>query len=167
MMYASAYLVSGKKILTGALTDTLGAFIIQGQFEGKYDFKVSLIGYEDTVQVLNLKKGEKLDLGDIVVKQNGILLEGVVVEGEAASKNVALEKTRINLTSNISATTGSVIDALRGSSAVTFDGNGQISIRGNNNVLILVDGVPTTLDGLGGIPAANVQSIDIVTSPDV
>ena len=88
VMYASAYLVSGKKILTGALTDTLGAFIIQGQFEGKYDFKVSLIGYEDTVQVLNLKKGEKLDLGDIVVKQNGILLEGVVVEGEAASKNV-------------------------------------------------------------------------------
>lgn len=167
VMYASAYLVSGKKILTGALTDTLGAFIIQGQFEGKYDFKVSLIGYEDTVQVLNLKKGEKLDLGDIVVKQNGILLEGVVVEGEAASKNVALEKTRINLASSISATTGSVIDALRGSSAVTFDGSGQISIRGNSNVLILVDGVPTTLDGLGGIPAANVQSIDIVTSPDV
>ncbi len=167
VMYASAYLVSGKKILTGALTDTLGAFIIQGQFEGKYDFKVSLIGYEDTVQVLNLKKGETLDLGDIVVKQNGIMLDGVVVEGEAASKNVALEKTCINLASNISATTGSVIDALRGSSAVTFDGSGQISIRGNSNVLILVDGVPTTLDGLGGIPAANVQSIDIVTSPDV
>ncbi len=167
VMYASAYLVSGKKILTGALTDTLGAFIIQGQFEGKYDFKVSLIGYEDTVQVLNLKKGETLDLGDIVVKQNGIMLDGVVVEGEAASKNVALEKTRINLASSISATTGSVIDALRGSSAVTFDGSGQISIRGNSNVLFLVDGVPTTLDGLGGIPAANVQSIDIVTSPDV
>lgn len=167
VMYASAYLVSGKKIITGTLTDTLGVFLINGQFEGRYDFKVSLIGYEDTVQVLNLKKGETLDLGDIVVKQNGIMLDGVVVEGEAASKNVALEKTRINLASNISATTGSVIDALRGSSAVTFDGNGQISIRGNNNVLILVDGVPTTLDGLGGIPAANVQSIDIVTSPDV
>jgi outer membrane receptor protein involved in Fe transport len=30
----------------------------------------------------------------------------------------------------------------------------------------LVDGVPTTLDGLGSIPVANVQSIDIVTSPD-
>ena len=167
VMYASAYLVSGEKIITGTLTDTLGVFLIFGQFEGKYDFKVSLIGYEDAVQVLNLKKGETLDLGDIVVKQNGIMLDGVVVEGEAASKNVALEKTRINLASSISATTGSVIDALRGSSAVTFDGSGQISIRGNNNVLILVDGVPTTLDGLGGIPAANVQSIDIVTSPDV
>ena len=47
-----------------------------------------------------------------------------------------------------------------------MDGSGQVSIRGNGNVLILVDGVPTTLDGLGSIPAANVQSIDIVTSPD-
>lgn len=167
VMYATAYLVSGEKILTGSLTDTLGVFLIQGQFEGKYDFKVSLIGYEDTVQVLSLKKGETLDLGDIVVKQNEVLLEGVVVVGEAASKNVTLEKTRINLASSMSVTTGSVIDALRGSSAVTFDGSGQISIRGNSNVLILVDGVPTTLDGLGGIPAANVQSIDIVTSPDV
>ena len=167
VMYASAYLVSDKKILTGALTDTLGIFLIQGQFEGKYNFKVSLIGYEDTMQVLNLKKGEILDLGDIVVKQKELLLDGVVVYSEAAAKNVTLEKTRINLASSMSATTGSVIDALRGSSAVTFDGNGQVSIRGNNNVLILVDGVPTTLDGLGGIPAANVQSIDVVTSPDV
>ena len=167
VMYASTYLVSGKKNLTGTLTDTLGLFLIQGQFEGKYDFKVSLIGYEDIVQVLNLKKGEILDLGDIVVKQKEMLLDGVVVYGEAASKNVTLEKTRINLASSTSAITGSVIDALRGSSAVTFDGNGQVSIRGNSNVLILVDGVPTTLDGLGGIPAANVQSIDVVTSPDV
>ena len=167
VMYASTYLVSGKKNLTGTLTDTLGIFLIQGQFEGKYDLKVSLIGYEDIVQVLNLKKGEILNLGDIVVKQKEMLLDGVVVYGEAASKNVTLEKTRINLASSTSAITGSVIDALRGSSAVTFDGNGQVSIRGNSNVLILVDGVPTTLDGLGGIPAANVQGIDIVTSPDV
>ena len=42
-----------------------------------------------------------------------------------------------------------------------------VKVRKNDsNVLILVDGVPTTLDGLGSIPAANVQSIDIVTSPD-
>ncbi len=167
VMYASVSLVADMKNVAGTLTDTTGIFLLKGPFEGSNEFKVNSIGYEDVVKVISLRKGETLDLGDIVVKQNGVLLEGVVVEGEAASKNVTLEKTRINLASNVSATTGSVIDALRGSSAVTFDGNGQVSIRGNSNVLILVDGVPTTLDGLGGIPAANVQSIDIVTSPDV
>ena len=167
VMYASVSLVLDKKNVAGVLTDTLGVFILQGKFDGKYDIKVSSVGYEDTVRVIDLKRGAVLNMGDILVKQKEMLLNGVVVYGEAAAKNVSLEKTRINLSSSMSTTTGSVIDALRGSSAVTFDGNSQVSIRGNNNVLILVDGVPTTLDGLGGIPAANVQSIDIVTSPDV
>ena len=167
VMYASISLVADMKNVAGTLTDTTGLFFLNGPFIGEYEFKVSSIGYENVVQKINIHKGETLDLGKIVIKQNEVLLDGVVVVGEAASKNITLEKTRINLASNMSTTTGSVIDALRGSSAITIDGNGQVSIRGNSNVLILIDGVPTTLDGLAGIPAANVQSIDIVTSPDV
>ena len=90
----------------------------------------------------------------------------ITVTGRAADKKVTVEKTSINPSASVTAATGSVLEVLRSSSAVTVDGNGQVSIRGNGNVLILVDGVPTTLDGLGSIPTANVQSIDIVTSPD-
>ena len=93
-------------------------------------------------------------------------LSGITVTGRAADKKVTVEKTSINPSASVTAATGSVLEVLRSSSTVTVDGNGQVSIRGNGNVLILVDGVPTTLDGLGSIPAANVQSIDIVTSPD-
>ena len=95
-----------------------------------------------------------------------INLKNVVVTGKAGTKSVTAERTRINPSATMSSATGSVLEVLRSSSAVTIDGSGQVSIRGNGNVLILVDGVPTTLDGLGSIPAANVQSIDIVTSPD-
>ena len=93
-------------------------------------------------------------------------LGGITVTGRAADKKVTVEKTSINPSASVTAATGSVLEVLRSSSTVTVDGSGQVSIRGNGNVLILVDGVPTTLDGLGSIPAANVQSIDIVTSPD-
>ena len=93
-------------------------------------------------------------------------LSGITVTGRAADKKVTVEKTSINPSASVTAATGSVLEVLRSSSTVTVDGSGQVSIRGNCNVLILVDGVPTTLDGLGSIPAANVQSIDIVTSPD-
>lgn len=95
-----------------------------------------------------------------------ISLKNVVVTGKAGTKSVTAERTHINPSAAMSSATGSVLEVLRSSSAVTIDGGGQVSIRGNGNVLILVDGVPTTLDGLGSIPAANVQSIDIVTSPD-
>ena len=93
-------------------------------------------------------------------------LGGITVTGRAADKKVTVEKTSINPSASVTLATGSVLEVLRSSSAVMVDGSGQVSIRGNGNVLILVDGVPTTLDGLGTMPAANVQSIDIVTSPD-
>ena len=95
-----------------------------------------------------------------------INLKNVVVTGKAGTKSVTTERTRINPGATMSSATGSVLEVLRSSSAVTIDGSGQVAIRGNSNVLILIDGVPTTLDGLGSIPAANVQSIDVVTSPD-
>ena len=78
-------------------------------------------------------------------------LGGITVTGRAADKKVTVEKTSINPSASVTAATGSVLEVLRSSSAVTVDGSGQVSIRGNGNVLILVDGVPTTLDGLGSI----------------
>ena len=41
-----------------------------------------------------------------------------------------------------------------------------ISIRGNRNILVLLDGVPTTVGDLAVIPAANIKNIEIITNPD-
>ena len=70
-------------------------------------------------------------------------LSGITVTGRAADKKVTVEKTSINPSASVTAATGSVLEVLRSSSAVTVDGSGQVSIRGNGNVLILVDGVPS------------------------
>lgn len=67
----------------------------------------------------------------------------------------------------MSSATGSVLEVLRSAASVSVDNEDNVSIRGNNNILILLDGIPTTVGSLNSIPAANVQSIDIVTSPDV
>ena len=167
VMYASVSLIQNGKVTSGVLTDTTGIFILKGQFKGSVKLKVSSVGYEDVLKELQLSDRKTHDVGQIVLSEKTMQLEGVVVTGRAADKSVTLERTRVNVASSMSAATGSVLDALKGSAAVTVDGNGQVAIRGNSNVLILVDGIPTTLDGLGAIPAANVQSIDIVTSPDV
>ena len=66
-------------------------------------------------------------------------LGGITVTGRAADKKVTVEKTSINPSASVTAATGSVLEVLRSSSAVTVDGSGQVSIRGNGNVLILVD----------------------------
>jgi outer membrane receptor protein involved in Fe transport len=44
--------------------------------------------------------------------------------------------------------------------------NDEISIRGNKNILVLIDGVPTTASDLSTISAGNIKSIDAITNPD-
>ncbi len=167
VMYAAVMLESSQKMVAGGMTGEDGAFLLNGQFSGKYLLKISSVGYKDLKQELECSGKGLTDVGDIILTPDPtVLLESVVIAGETP-KSVSVEKTRINTESSAAAATGSVLEVIRGASAVSVDGNGGISIRGNSNVLILVDGIPTTLGGLESIPAANVQSIEIVTSPDV
>jgi len=165
VMYASVCLISGDKVLAGALTDTTGMFSIKGRFKGEYKLKISSIGYEDVVKSVSFSDEGGTGLGMIVLSQKTKILGDVVVSAKVAEKTVTVEKTRINPSAMVNVVTGSVLDVLKTSPAVSVDADGNISMRGSVNVLFLVDGVPTTLDGLESIPAANVQSIDVVTSP--
>ncbi len=166
VMYASVCLLAAGKVAAGVLTDTTGVFLIKGTFSGEFSVRLSSIGYEDAMKTIHIPMGQLTDVGRIVLTQKARQLDGVVVSGRTAAKSITMEKTRINPAATMSAATGSVLDVLRGSPSVSIYNSGQVSVRGNGNVLFLVDGVPTTLDGLGSIPVANVQSIDIVTSPD-
>ena len=167
VMYAAVVLEADGKTAAGGMTGEDGSFLINGKFSGKYQLKISSIGYKSLTRELDCSGKGVMDLGNIIIALDATLLnEAVVVAGETP-KSMSVEKTRINTASSAGAATGSVLEVIRGASAVSVDGSGGISIRGNSNVLILVDGIPTTLGGLESIPAANVQSIEIVTSPDV
>ena len=167
VIYAAVVLESAGKTVAGAMTGEEGSFLIQGVFNGQYLLKISSIGYKDLKREIACTGKGILNLGNIILAQDATVLnEALVVAGETP-RSLSVEKTRINTASSAAAATGSVLEVIREASAVSVDGSGGISIRGNSNVLILVDGIPTTLGGLESIPAANVQSIEIVTSPDV
>lgn len=168
VMYASVVLKNEQNdIIKGVVTDTNGSFNIQGFFVGKYKLEVSFIGYSTIIKQVNCGNTSLVDLGSVIMKEDALTLGDVVVVGKQSEKNVSIEKTRINTSQNMAAATGSVVEVLKSSSSVSIDNNEKISIRGNSNVLVLIDGVPTTLGALSAIPAANTQSIDIITSPDV
>ena len=152
VMYAAVVLEADGKTAAGGMTGEDGTFLLNGKFSGNYQLIISSIGYKSLKRELECSDKGVMDLGNII--------EAVVVAGETP-KSVSVEKTRINTASSAAAATGSVLEVIRGASAVSVDGSGGISIRGNSNVLILVDGIPTTLGGLESIPAANVQSIGL------
>ena len=163
--YASVAVFADAKPITGAITDNNGKFMfkVPMNIEG-YELAVEFIGYTRYTCDLVLDKSNK-DLGTIILKEDSIALEGDAVTAKEATHKSTVEHTTINAAANMASDKGTAIDILRSASAVTISDE-EISIRGNSNILVLMDGVPTTASDLSTIPAGNIKSIDVITNPD-
>ena len=166
IMYASAVLRVGNTVITGILSEENGSFEMKNIPFGTYDLEVSFIGYISYKTTLSLTQ-RNLDVQNIRLQQSATQLNEVVVTATATKETVNIEKTTINTSRAMGAATGSILDVLQTSSSINVGNEGNVSIRGNSNVLILINGVPTTIDALGSIPASASQKIEIITSPDV
>lgn len=163
--YASVAVFDAEKVLTGSVTDKEGGFVIKVPVRTEeYLLSVQFIGY--TKHEVHIKADRpNINLGDIVLNNNAVSLNAVEVVGKADAHTSNIERTNINVAANINASQGTAIDILATSSNVSVN-NGTIAIRGNANVLVLLDGVPTTVTDLSAIPASSIQNIEILTNPD-
>lgn len=163
--YASVAVYNSEKLVTGAITNDKGVFTLNvEQSENEICLAIEFVGYiKEEIKLIPDKS--KIDIGNIVLKENVVMLEDVVVSSTAVSHKSTVEHTTINASANIASSKGSALDILSTSSSVSIQ-NDEISIRGNKNILVLMDGIPTTVTDLSSIPAANIKNIDIITNPD-
>ena len=163
--YASAVLYKDGKILTGGVTDDNGRFsLVVDSSSGELELSIEFIGYMKKM-IRFIPSGRNVSLGDMVLEEDADVLSEAVVTGKVEAQKTSLERTSINASSNMVSSKGSAIDVLSSASSVTIS-NDVISIRGNSNILVLMDGIPTTIGDLSAIPAANIKTIDIITNPD-
>ena len=163
--YASALLYDDSKILTGGVTDDKGRFnLTVGTSAKELELSIEFIGYVRMTMTIS-PEGRNLNIGNIILEEDINLLDGVVVTARTEAQKSSLERTSINASANMTSSKGSAADVLRSASSVTISDD-IISIRGNSNILVLLDGIPTTVSDLSTIPAANIKNIDIITSPD-
>ena len=163
--YVSVAVYQDNRIITGSITNDDGVFTLKVQRSDKeicltFDF----VGYVKEEMRLIPDKAT-FDIGDIILKENVVMLDDVVVSSTAVSHKSTVEHTTINASANMASSKGSALDILSTSSSVSIQ-NEEISIRGNKNILVLMDGIPTTITDLSTIPAANIKSIDVITNPD-
>lgn len=164
--YASVVLKNKKdSVIAGTVTDKRGVFKFQVKKSGKFILQISFIGYKTIEQEIEVKPGMNGIKKPIELAQHSATLNEAAVTASYAEKQSDIERTRINTSASIAASTGSVIELLRSASMVSVDNNNAISIRGNPNILVLMDGIPTTIGALDGIPASATQSIEIITNP--
>ena len=163
--YASVVLYDGATPLAGVITDNDGKFAVKtSKGHKEYILSVEFIGYTKFTKNIIADKTE-LNLGIITLEEDTIALEGATVAAKEISRKSTVEHTTINASADLVSSKGTAADILRTASSVTFN-NDQISIRGNSNILILLDGVPTTAGDLSTIPASNIKNIEVITNPD-
>ena len=161
--FATAQIFDGEQSITGVIADIEGKFTLQIELDkGQYTLSITALGYKDNNQTFIADKAE-IDMGSIELQMD-MLNDSIIFERYYTQKST-MDKTTINASSSMVADNGTAIDLLRQASSVTIQNN-EISIRGNSNILVLMDGVPTTATDLATIPAANIKSIEVMTNPD-
>ncbi len=175
--YASVVLFRQKDstMVTGNVTDDKGLFVIEKVMPGKYYIRVSFIGYQNKFisKVEISPKSANLKLGEIFIKPSSAALEGVTITAERSVITNNLDKKVITVDKTLALSGGTATDVMENIPNVSVDAQGNVSLRGNSNITILIDGKPATQAGLSSndilsqLPASSIQSVELVTNPSV
>ncbi|MGJ8661875.1 MAG: TonB-dependent receptor domain-containing protein, partial [Bacteroidota bacterium] len=157
-------------VIGGGLTDSLGKFEISNLKASRFYLVVSFIGYQ-TKTIRNLQfiqNNPLLVLGKISLKPSVQNLSEVQVVGQLDVFKTGIDKKIYNVGEDLNSQGGSASDVLNNVPSIEVDQDGNVSLRGDGNVIILVDGRPSTLTlngGLQGLPANSIERIEVVTNP--
>lgn len=163
---------SGKEA-TGGITDEKGHFKLQDVRNGKYELHLSFIGYATRVVPgveLTLEKPDT-DLGEIRLEPQNVTLSAVEVTEERALIENRIDKIVFNADQDVTSIGGDATDVLRKAPLLSVDFDGNVSLRGSENVQILINGRPSTLfaqnpgEALRSIPADQIKSVEVITTP--
>jgi len=158
-----------KKIITGAYTDKQGRFTLNVN-NGNYYVEVKFVGY-DTIFIRNINitpDKQQYNCSDLILKMSAIEQKEVRVVGRREAIEVGLDRKVFNIEQDASNIGGSALDVLANIPSVTVDQNDNVSLRGNSNVTIMIDGRVSNLtasEALEQIPSTMVSSIELITNP--
>ena len=159
--------------VSGTITSDKGLFSLTDIKTGHYLVEISYLGYQtSTHPVLVGTLSSFLDLGMFRLTENPEQLNEVTITtsgGEGPSGH--MDKKTFSVTDNVSQSGGSLLQVMKNLPGITTDQDGKVSIRGNDRVVILVDGKQTALTGFGNqtsldnIPASAIEKIEVINNP--
>ncbi len=170
--YATIALYSQRDstLISGAATKDDGSFEITETPYGKFYIIVDFIGFhKKTISDIKVTPNSKVfDCGEVRLADADQVLDEVNVTADKNQMQYKIDKKVVNLSQNINAAGGTIVDALESVPSVKVDVDGNVSLRGSSNFTVLIDGKPSVLSGsdaLNQIPSSAVDNIEIITNP--
>ena len=157
--------------ISGTISNDNGLFTISDAKPGEYRLEVTYIGYRKYSSPLFIgSNSEFIDLGSILLEEDVQQLNEVVVTAQQDAVTGTMDKKTFSVDDNVSQSGGSVLQAMNNLPGITTQ-DGQVQLRGNDQVVVLIDGKQTAITGFGNqngldnIPASAIEKIEIINNP--
>ncbi|HEY1195838.1 TonB-dependent receptor domain-containing protein [Flavobacterium sp.] len=155
------------KVIAGGITNPKGEFEV-AVAPGTYDIKVEFISFKSTEIKQKSIQGDT-NLGVVNLSEDAAQLNEVVVRAEKSTVEIKLDKKVYNVGQDMIVKGGSVSDVLDNVPSVSVDTEGNVSLRGSDNIRILIDGRPSQAinmaEALRQLPADAIDKVEVITNP--
>lgn len=154
-----------------SVSDKSGQFEFENVPDGKYLLLVSAVGHERKYTAAFEVAGATVDAGLIALKAASKEMKAVTVTASRPMIEQKIDRTIVNVEAQVTNVGANALEVLEKAPGVQVDKDGNISLKGKQGVVVMMDGRPTYLTGaelanlLKGMQASQLDQIEIMTNP--
>lgn len=157
-----------QELVSGGMSDENGNFILEEVPYGEYELVFSAVGFTDKVQNINVQN-PTIDLGTIILGEPVVALQGAEIRGETSQYHTEIDKRVVDVGKDLVSAGADAASVLNNIPSVSVDQQtGELSLRGNENVKVMVDGKPSNIPAaqlLKQLPSNAIAKVEIITNP--
>lgn len=159
--------LKNNRTTAGAMTNEKGIYEVD-VIPGTYDVKFEFMSFK-TQYIKNKTINNSENLEKIALQEDPSQLQEVIIRNDKTTVEIKLDKKIYNVGKDIMVKGGTVSDVLDNVPSVSVDVEGNVALRGNDNVKVLIDGRLSNAininDALKMIPADAIDKVEVITNP--
>jgi hypothetical protein len=161
------YTLPDSTIKTGIVTNQDGLFAFNDLNKGSYFFEVRYVGFKEIRSKAIALDGKQgiVDAGKILLEEDTKTLAQVEVTGERLKGVESVDRTIYAIPESAVKVAGSGTDILRRIPSISVDLSNNISLQGNANILILIDGKERDKNFIAQLDPKSIDKVEVITNP--
>lgn len=159
-----------KQLLKSAISDSFGNWQLELKAAGNYVYEISRVGFVTQIITATItNEGKKFETVELMPNLN--TNKEVVVTSKKQLIEVKAGKMIVNVDASPSNSNATVLDVLEKSPGISIDKDGNISLKGKQGVVVMIDKRPTYLSAqdltnmLKSMPSNQLDQIEIISQP--
>ncbi|HEX8391767.1 MAG TPA: TonB-dependent receptor [Longimicrobium sp.] len=158
-------------LVAGAIARADGTFRIEGLRPGSYVLRVNMMGYAaQTTTFAVTPAAPRTNAGSIRLARSAVTLDAIQVTGQSQPVSIAPDRNAYR-TRDVAPAATSASEVLEAVPSVQVDADGRVSLRGNESVVVQINGRPTPISGaqlaayLKQLPASTLERVEVIPNP--